>query len=82
MVLNKLGFSIIPSASSTDNEGTFDRVHNPRISGRSKHIHITYQTSLKLVSLLSSMCPVQVSTTKALPGPRFHQLKDAVLGTS
>jgi len=86
--LKELGFSAIPSALSTDNEGTVDLVHNPRISDHSKHIDIAYHHVRDLVETgkltvlhvpgadnLADIC------TKALPGPRFRQLKEAVLGT-
>jgi len=86
--LNELGLSIIPSALSTDNEGTVDLVHNPRISDRSKHIDIAYhhvrdlvETGKLIVLHVPSTDNLADICTKALPGPRFHQLKDAVLGT-
>jgi len=85
--VKELGFTSIPSALSTDGEGAVDLTQNPRISNRSKHIHIAYHHICDLVETgklvvlhvpdsdnLGDIC------TKAMPGPIFFVLRDSVLG--
>jgi len=85
--LNELQISI-PSALSTDNDGTIDLTENPRISDRSKHIDVAYHHVRDLVETrkltvlhipsadnLADLC------TKPFPYPRLRLLRDLVLGT-
>ena len=85
--LKELGYTDIPSALSTDNQGASDLTQNPRISDASKHIDIAYHFTRDLVEkgfltvlhIPGERNPADICT-KALPGPRFTFLRDMVMG--
>jgi hypothetical protein len=77
----------VPSALSTDNDGTIDLTNNPRISDRSKHIDVAYhhvrdlvETGKLTVLYVSSHDNLADLCTKPLPKPRLTFLRDLVLG--
>jgi hypothetical protein len=79
----------VPSALSTDNDGTIDLTLNPRISDRSKHIDVAYhhvrdlaETGKLTVLYVTSHDNLADICTKPLPGPRLSFLRNSVLGTA
>ena len=76
----------IPAALSTNNNGSIDLTHNPRISDKSKHIDIAYHhirdlAEKGIINLLRVASEDNLADicTKALLRPQFRSLREKLL---